>query len=309
MEPTGWKLVHGDVFRPPPHFGVLTSFVGTGIQLFGVFSVTLLFALLGMLSPASRGALMTVAIVVWLFMGASGGYYSSRLYKTLGGTQWKENGLKTAMLFPGIVFGTGFILNFFIWHQHSSGAVPFTTMIALLLMWFGGSVPLVLLGAYFGFRKEAYSFPTHVNTIVRPIPEQAWFLSPVFSVLLAGVLPFGAVFIELFFILNAIWENQFYYLFGFLFLVFIVLIISCTEIAIVMYVHMPTCPHATPSLCVLCAVCCACVPFCSPSFLYIINLYIILRKQGIGGWLVWACTCLFVLFYPFTFRGGGVGFC
>jgi len=234
VEPTGWKLVHGDVFRPPPHFGVLTSFVGTGIQLFGVFSVTLLFALLGMLSPASRGALMTVAIVVWLFMGASGGYYSSRLYKTLGGTQWKENGLKTAMLFPGIVFGTGFILNFFIWHQHSSGAVPFTTMIALLLMWFGGSVPLVLLGAYFGFRKEAYSFPTHVNTIVRPIPEQAWFLSPVFSVLLAGVLPFGAVFIELFFILNAIWENQFYYLFGFLFLVFIVLIISCTEIAIVM---------------------------------------------------------------------------
>ena len=60
------------------------------------------------------------------------------------------------MLFPGIVFGTGFILNFFIWHQHSSGAVPFTTMIALLLMWFGGSVPLVLLGSYFGFRKEAY---------------------------------------------------------------------------------------------------------------------------------------------------------
>ena len=79
-----------------------------------------------------------------------------------------------------------------------------------------------------------YSFPTHVNAISRPIPEQAWFLSPVISVLLAGVLPFGAVFIELFFILNAIWENQFYYLFGFLFLVFIVLIISCTEIAIVM---------------------------------------------------------------------------
>lgn len=95
VEPTGWKLVHGDVFRPPPHFGVLTMFVGTGIQLFGVFAVTLLFALLGMLSPASRGALMTVTIVVWLFMGASGGYYSSRLYKTLGGTQWKENGMKT----------------------------------------------------------------------------------------------------------------------------------------------------------------------------------------------------------------------
>jgi hypothetical protein len=33
---------------------------------------------------------------------------------------------------------------------------------------------------------------------------------------------------------QAIWENQFYYLFGFLFLVFIILIIACSEVAIVM---------------------------------------------------------------------------
>ena len=33
---------------------------------------------------------------------------------------------------------------------------------------------------------------------------------------------------------KAIWENEFYYLFGFLFLVFIILIVACSQISIVM---------------------------------------------------------------------------
>ena len=234
VEPTGWKLVHGDVFRAPAYFTLLATFVGTGVQLLGVTSVTIGLALIGMLSPSSRGALMTVAIVVWLVMGLVAGYYAARLYKTMGGQKWKTAAVYVAFGFPTMVFGTGFFLNFFIWGKQSSGAVPFGTMVALFFMWFGGSVPLVLCGSFFGFRKDPYEYPVSINQIPRQIPAQPWFLNGPVAVLLAGILPFGAIFIELFFILNAIWENQFYYMFGFLFLVFMVLIISCSEITIVM---------------------------------------------------------------------------
>lgn len=41
MEETGWKLVHGDVFRPPKRAWLLTAFVGSGVQIFFMVLITL----------------------------------------------------------------------------------------------------------------------------------------------------------------------------------------------------------------------------------------------------------------------------
>merc|ERR1719502_2252628 len=70
--------------------------------------------------------------------------------------------------------------------------------------------------------------------IPRAVPPQAWYMQPAFSVLVGGILPFGAVFIELFFILSSIWLHQYYYVFGFLMIVLLILLITCAEITIVM---------------------------------------------------------------------------
>lgn len=55
--------------------------------------------------------------------------------------------------------------------------VPFTTMLALLCMWFGISMPLVYLGYYFGFRKQPYDNPVRTNQIPRQVPEQRWYMN------------------------------------------------------------------------------------------------------------------------------------
>lgn len=234
LEETGWKLVHGDVFRPPRRIMLLVSLFGAGVQLFGMSIITIIIAMLGMLSPSSRGSLLNAAFALYVLMGVFGGYFGGRLYKSLKGQLWKRAAVQTALLYPGVCASIAFLLNFFIWGKHSSGAVPFSTMILILGLWFGVSLPLVVVGFYFGYRKQAYENPVRTNQIPRQVPEQQWYKGTFASVMMAGVLPFGAVFIELFFIFTAIWENQFYYLFGFLFLVFIILIIACSQIAIVM---------------------------------------------------------------------------
>ena len=124
--------------------------------------------------------------------------------------------------------------NLFLWGKKSSGAVPFGTLIALCALWFCISVPLVFLGSYFGFKKDAIELPVKTNQIPRQIPEQPWYLNTVVCIFVGGILPYGTVFIELFFIMSAVWLHQIYYVFGFLLIVLIIMVLTCSEITIVM---------------------------------------------------------------------------
>ncbi|KAH3809749.1 transmembrane 9 superfamily member 2-like [Dreissena polymorpha] len=239
QEEFGWKLVHGDAFRPPRRGMLLAILNGSGCQIFFMALITLVFACLGFLSPANRGALMTCSLVLYVCLGTPAGYVSARLYKTFGGEKWKSNVILTSFLCPGIVFALFFILNLVLWIEGSSAAIPFTTLLALLALWFGISVPLTFVGAYFGFKKRPIEHPVRTNQIPRQIPDQTIYTKPIPGIVMGGVLPFGCIFIQLFFILNSIWSQQTYYMFGFLFLVFVILLITCSEATILLcYFHL-----------------------------------------------------------------------
>lgn len=59
-------------------------------------------------------------------------------------------------------------------------------------------------------------------------------MNPYLAITFGGILPFGAVSVELYFIMSALWLHQIYYIFGFLFLVMLILIATCAEVTILL---------------------------------------------------------------------------
>ncbi|KAF8940486.1 transmembrane 9 superfamily member 4-like [Dissophora ornata] len=232
-EGAGWKLVHGDVFRTPKYSSLLCAILGSGVQILVMAVSTMIFALLGILNPSYRGGFVSFGLFLFVFAGAFAGYFSARLYKVFKGTSWTKNAIVTATLIPGFLMTIVFMLNLFVWSKNSSNAIPFGTFFALAVMWFGISLPLSLIGAFFGQRKAVIEHPGRTNQIPRQIPEPVWYLRPRFTIVLGGLLPFAVIFIELFYILKSIWEDQYYYMFGFLSLVFVILLVTCVEVSIV----------------------------------------------------------------------------
>ncbi|KAF8391720.1 hypothetical protein HHK36_024029 [Tetracentron sinense] len=238
-ELSGWKLVVGDVFREPNCSKLLCVMVGDGVQITGMAVVTIIFAALGFMSPASRGMLLTGMIILYLVLGIIAGYVGVRLWRTIKGTSegWRSVSWSVACFFPGIVFIILTALNFILWGSKSTGAIPISLYFILLSLWFCISVPLTLLGGFLGTRAEAIQYPVRTNQIPREIPARkypSWLL-----VLGAGTLPFGTLFIELFFILSSIWLGRFYYVFGFLLVVLSLLVTVCAEVSVVLtYMHL-----------------------------------------------------------------------
>ncbi|XP_044722067.1 endomembrane protein 70 domain-containing protein [Hirsutella rhossiliensis] len=239
---TGWKLLHADVFRKPRAGSLLAPMVGSGMQLLFMAVGLVLLSALGVLNPSFRGGFISVGVGLFIFAGLFSGYFSARVFKSFDGVNYRGNALVTALLFPGLTFGLVFMLNLFVWAQASSTAIPFGTLMAMALLWLCVQVPLVLAGSFYGFlRAGAWEHPTRTAAIARQVPRQAWYTQSLQSVLLAGLIPFAVIFIELLFVFQSVWQDKsgYYYMFGFLAVVLAILMVTVAEVTVVtVYVQL-----------------------------------------------------------------------
>lgn len=214
QEETGWKLIHADVFRRPYHSPLLSIMVGTGAQIVCMVTGVVFIALLGFLSPSRRGSLLTAIIALSVLTSFVGGYVCGRFLQYFNRREWRYV-FACGCGAPGAVWAV-FMLTTFIGIAHGAVTPPLMAILTLLILFLMVSLPLMVIGASFAFRQEPMEDPVRVGKLAREIPEQTGLNSKWFLYSVPPVFPLLTLAVELHFLLQGLWANQVYYVFGFL---------------------------------------------------------------------------------------------
>lgn len=229
-EDSGWKQVHGDVFRRPNGFGLLAALVGAGSQLLLMVLIVIVASLAGSLY-VDRGAIGTAVIIGYSLTSGVAGFVSGSIHRAQhtasSDKQWVRVMFMTAGLLPGLLFLTLFTLNLVALYYNTVNTIPAALMVSLFLLWLFVSLPLVIVGTIAGRRYGGtVRTPCRVNAIPRPLPvNQPFFLKSWVLTACGGILPFGSIFIEMYYIFTSFWNYKFYYVYGFMLLVYLILVV------------------------------------------------------------------------------------
>jgi len=264
VEDSGWKQVHGDVFRAPKFLPLLAAILGTGWQVVTLVMGVVLFAVAGPLHGEvheERGKVLTASLVFYSLSSVVAGYASGSYFKLYyattpagrskaaattsgvgGATQWQLTMVLTVLLLPTIMGVVLFVLNGLALLYGTIYYIPFLVLLKVFFLWVFVSVPLCILGTLLGRHaklggNKSQPFPCRVNAIPRPIPEDTpWYGVPANLIPFAGLLSFGSIFIELYYILTSLWNYKFYHVYGFLLGVYAILcLVVCMTTIIVVY--------------------------------------------------------------------------
>ncbi|CAL5430351.1 unnamed protein product [Camellia sinensis] len=235
QEEKGWKNIHGDVFRYPKHKSLFAAAVGSGTQLFILMLSIIMLGLVGVFYPYSRGALLTALVVVYAITLGIAGYTAVSLYCQFEGTDWVRNLLLTGCLFCGPLFLTFCFLNTVAITYRATAALPLGTILVLLSIWELVATPWLLFGGIAAKNsKSKFQPPCRTTKYPREIPPECWYRGILPQMAVAGILPFGVIYVELYYLFATIWGHRIYTIYGILFIVFIILVIATAFVNVVL---------------------------------------------------------------------------
>merc|ERR1712157_318691 len=179
--------------------------------------------------------LLSGVVVLYCLTSFVAGYSSIRLYRQMNGKNWVRCIVLTAGLFPAPTVAIFMWVNSVALAHGSTSALPFTAILTVVCLFAFICLPLTVLGGIVAknYASPDFNAPTRTTKVAREIPtEIPWYRGRNFQLLIAGFLPFSAIYIELHYIFASMWGHQIYTLFGILFLAFILLVIVTSFITV-----------------------------------------------------------------------------
>lgn len=258
-----WKGLSDLAVQGPIAALLLTSLCAAGVQtLVAMIGVVVIFVLnsklslsLGATSNAffenHQSSVFSFSIFFILASGYASSYTGVILHKLLGNYHPNTTfsfatvcklGALFAGLLPFTALAASLIINFFVWAKESSNALPFGTIVSLILMFALIQIPLGVAGGFHGNKFKFLNKSCFINSYVPPekgdkkqSSKKQQSLGPVINTLAFGLIPFGIVYVDLLFIFNSVWleKTTFYYMYGFLLLTTVLLLIVVAELSIV----------------------------------------------------------------------------
>ena len=113
-------------------------------------------------------------------------------------------------------------------------AFPWSALFLFLLLFCLLCLPLHVIGTLLGRALNGNpANPCRTAAIPSPIPVAPWYYQPFWITVISGMLPFGSIFIEMFFLFASIWSYKYYFVYGFLLAILTILIIIQVCVSIV----------------------------------------------------------------------------
>ncbi|EER36221.1 conserved hypothetical protein [Candida tropicalis MYA-3404] len=258
-----WKTLINDVNHIPCAELFLTTLVAAGIQMFIAIIGVIIILMLNSIGTKNtffnthQGAFFSISIAFIIGSGLISSYAGILLHKYFRGDSLNQPydkfiTIALSLLFsaalPALIFAVVLVLNFFVWAKESSAALPFGTIVVLLLCFLLIQCPLGIVGGCYANKYTKVDFKTpppspmtekSMYYTTRQPKKAGKFLAVLFNYLrtvcIYGIIPFGIVYVELLFIFNSVWleKTTFYFMYGFLFVTIIMLIIIIIESTIV----------------------------------------------------------------------------
>jgi len=202
-------------------FGYAVTSVASGFFSGAFYRGLMLGTGTGVRSPSSAGG----------SSGGSGGGGG----EDEGNRDWMRVMVLSAVLFPALCVGVSLVLSGVALAYGTSSYVSLWTILKLALVWTALSLPLTVVGTMLGRRSAPAAgagVPFRVVPVPRPVPARPWYASRLALVLLAGFLPFGSVFVEIYYVATSAWGHAIYAAWAIFLVVLLILamVVSCVSI-------------------------------------------------------------------------------